>query len=110
MSVEADVVRRICGSARPSLRCPLPPRPLLNRAVRFVAAKAMHAKGALMTVSLRQLRPQLPRRVHATRCLATWLGLEDCVYLLLRGKLVLYRSCVQQKLGLEGWLSSFSRA
>jgi len=95
----ADVVRRICGSARPSLRCPLPPRPLLNSIVRFVAARAAHAKGALMTVALRQL--QLPRRVHATRCLATWLELEDCVYLMLRGKLLLRRDCVRRKLGLD---------
>jgi len=94
MSVETSIVEHTVG-------CPPPPRPLLNRAVRFVAAKAMHAKGVLMTVALRQLRPQLPRRVHATRCLAVWLGLEDCVCMQMRGKLVFYRDCVRQKLGLE---------
>jgi len=93
-----DVVEWVCRQARTSLWCPPPPRAVLRRIARYVADKAAQARGALMTVALRQL--QLPRRVHATRCVAVWLGLEDCVYILMRGKIILRRDCVRQKLGL----------
>jgi len=101
IALDVDVVERICKQARPSSGCPLPPRAILRAVVSYLVDKILHTKGETATISIMRLRHRWALRKFATQCVLYWLGIEDCLYLRLRSKLVFYRQCVIERLGLE---------
>jgi len=102
MSVETDVVRRICGSAHPSLRCPLPPSPDLYNIVAYVVDVARSTRGELVTLYTRHIRLHSRHRLPSIKCLVVWFNAEDCVvaYNKRNHKVIFRRACLLQKLGL----------
>jgi len=70
----------------------------LHIVVAYVVDRVLGARGELVTVSVAPLRRQFPRMHIRAPCIAAWLGLQDCVFAHRQGKVILYLSCVREKL------------
>jgi len=98
----ADVVERVFEAARnrPTPGCSKPPPGVLYFIVKYVVDRVRGTRGELVTIPVAPVHRLYPREYLRARCIAAWLGAEDCVMMHGEGKVVLRLSCVKERLGL----------
>jgi len=99
-AVVADVVERVYRQARNAPWCPKPSPVLLRAVVEYVVDRVMHTRGELVSIPVAPVHRKHPRERICARCVAAWLGLEDCVHEYKDGRAVLRLPCVKERLGL----------
>jgi len=100
--IVTDVIQQVYKLARPSLGCPLPPRPDLYLIVAYVVDVVRSTRGELVTLNTKHIRLHSRYRLPSINCLAAWFNAEDCVFSYNKRdhKVIFSRACLLQKLGL----------
>jgi len=96
----ADVVERVYRQARSAPGCSKPQEAVLRAVVEYAVDRIVHTRGELVSLPVAPIRRLFPRVHLRARCIAAWLGLDECIVMLGPGRVILSLPCVREKLGL----------